>query len=160
MGNARKSRKRKNGYNYSVNHRRKLKKKLKRRVKIKSKPVKEAWDETKGVYENMKDMGLSSNPNEMDVSEDVEATKKHVVEALEAEASQPTRKTLRMSGDNVKFCVYMLEKYGEDYKAMAKDSKNYYQHTPAQIRQKIKTLQKIPEQWNAYLKAKQMCGEP
>lgn len=37
---------------------------------------------------------------------------------------------------------------------MAKDPKNYYQDTPAQIKNKIKKFQKIPIQWNAYLRAK------
>lgn len=162
MGNEKRSRRRKTSHTYGTNHKRKLRKKLKRRIKIKSKPVKEAWDESKSIYQNMKDMGLASDPNVvMDTSEarKEQPRKKHVLESLEAEASQPTRSTLRMSGDNVKFCVYMIEKYGEDYEAMSRDSKNYFQETPAQIRQKIATLKKIPEHWNAYLAAKEMCEE-
>lgn len=160
MGNARKSRKRKNKYNYSMNRMKKLKKSSKRRIKIKSLPVREAWEETKGIYDNMRDMGLAANPNETISTTDsvrkLRAPKAHVVKQLEEEASQPMASTLRLSGDNVKFCVYMLEKYGEDYVAMAKDRKNYFQETPAKIRQMISTFKKIPEQWNAYLRVKEL----
>ncbi|CAN7979901.1 nucleolar protein 16 [Ixodes scapularis] len=160
MGNAKTTKKRKNRYNYSINRKKKLKKKAKRRIKIQSVPVKEAWEETKGVYDNLRDMGLAADPNEAlsiaGSSKKVKAPKRIVVKKLEEEASQPTANTLRLSGDNVKFCVYMLEKYDEDYVAMARDRKNYFQETPAQIRQKIQTFKKIPEQWNAYLRAKEM----
>ncbi|KAH9368238.1 nucleolar protein 16-like [Haemaphysalis longicornis] len=167
MGNAKKTKKR-HRQKYSVNRKRKMKKKLKRQVKIQSIPIKEAWEENKGIYDNMRDMGLAADPNKavpMDVDAQTSskskrkarAPKEHVVKMLETEASEPRPSTLRLSGDNVKFCVYMLEKYGEDYVAMAKDRKNYFQETPAQIRQKINTFKKIPEQWNAYLRAKELA---
>ena len=38
---------------------------------------------------------------------------------------------------------------------MARDDKNYYQDTPKQIRKKIMTFKSIPEQYKAYLKAKE-----
>ena len=44
-----------------------------------------------------------------------------------------------------------MKKYGKDYKAMARDSKNYYQETWKQLRQKVRTFKKIPEQFNKYL---------
>lgn len=40
---------------------------------------------------------------------------------------------------------------------MARDTKNYYQESPGQIRQKIQKFKKIPTQWNAYLKAKKIA---
>lgn len=35
---------------------------------------------------------------------------------LEAEAAVPEAKTLRLSEPEVRFCTYMMEKHGEDYK--------------------------------------------
>lgn len=45
-----------------------------------------------------------------------------------------------------------MDKYGHDYKAMAKDKKNYYQETWKQLRAKVKTFMGIPKQYGAYLK--------
>ncbi|KAK3095549.1 hypothetical protein FSP39_015991 [Pinctada imbricata] len=45
----------------------------------------------------------------------------------------------------------MMEKYGEDYKAMARDSRNHFQDTPKQIKRKIQVFKSIPEQYNEYL---------
>ena len=39
--------------------------------------------------------------------------------------------------------------------AMAKDYKNYYQDTPKQIRKKIMKFKSIPEQYKAYIEAKE-----
>ena len=41
--------------------------------------------------------------------------KTKVIEDLEAIASRPQPKNFRFGPQNVKFCVYMIEKYGEDY---------------------------------------------
>lgn len=35
---------------------------------------------------------------------------------LEMEANLPLEKTLRLSSEEAKYCIYMMEKYGEDYK--------------------------------------------
>ncbi|GIY85713.1 nucleolar protein 16 [Caerostris extrusa] len=77
-----------------------------------------------------------------------------VITQLEAEANVPPAKTLKLPTEPMKFCVYMIEKYGDDYEAMTRDPKNYYQCTAAQIRKKIKKFKSIPSQWNAYLRAK------
>ena len=37
----------------------------------------------------------------------------------------------------------MMEKFGDDYKKMAKDYKNYYQDTPAQLRKRIGQFKKM-----------------
>jgi len=46
----------------------------------------------------------------------------------------------------------MMSKYGEDYKAMARDRRNEWQETPKQIKQKIVKFRSIPEQFAKYAK--------
>lgn len=38
---------------------------------------------------------------------------------------------------------------------MARDSKNYYQDTPKQIKRKINKFKSVPDQYNAYLRSKE-----
>jgi hypothetical protein len=140
-------------------------------------------------------MGLSVNPNKTlsipNMYEEIESINKKsksnktkkgknqkskVVTDLEAIANKPQDKNFRFGPETIKFCVYMIEKYGNDYKvfkmffnysmflisinfilkAMMRDKKNYYQESVGQIKQKINKFKSIPEQWNAYIKAKQM----
>lgn len=60
----------------------------------------------------------------------------------------------RLPKGQVEFITYLLDKYGHDYKAMAKDKKNYYQETWKQLRAKVKTFMGIPKQYAEYLKAR------
>ena len=112
-------------------------------------------------------MGLSADPNKtikipktkdiiasnsVEASTSTSGTKRHVVNALEREACQPQEKTLRLSEPEVRYCTFMMDKYGDDYKAMARDHKNYYQDTPKQIRRKINVFKSIPAQYELYVK--------
>ncbi len=53
-----------------------------------------------------------------------------------------------------RYCIYMMEKFGDDYKKMAKDYKNYYQDTPAQLRKRIGQFKKMNDQYEKYLSEK------
>lgn len=157
-------------FDYNKNRRRAWKKSQKL-PSIGCEQVKNAWDNKKSLKQNLKDMGLSYDPNQtlaipkakdliagkMEVEEmPISAIKKgKVVQELESEANQPQAKTLKFSEPEVRFCIYMMEKYGEEYKKMARDDKNYYQETPKQIRRKIRTFMNIPDQYKAYLKSKE-----
>ncbi|XP_052706912.1 nucleolar protein 16-like [Crassostrea angulata] len=171
MGRVRKKRKGAK-YNYDKN-RRKEWKKAKKLPTIGCTQIKEAWDPKKSVKKNLEEMGISADPNQtfkipktkdIFISEDSKTDeeektrkrqpKEHVIEDLEMEASIPQEKTLKLSSEEVKYCIYMLEKYGEDYKAMARDKRNHFQDTPKQIKKKIKTFMNIPEQYNAYIASK------
>ncbi|KAL3864483.1 hypothetical protein ACJMK2_006162 [Sinanodonta woodiana] len=172
MGKHIKNRKMKFRYNVD---RKKQWKKSKKLPAIKCPEIRQAWDNKKTVLQNMADMGLSADPNKtikipstkeligpknMKV-EDNNQTKKppkpkkiYVAQALEEQASSSSEKKLRLSEPDVQYCIYMMEKYGDDYKAMARDYKNYYQDTPKQIRRKINVFKSIPKQYNAYLQSK------
>lgn len=128
---------------------------------IECKQIKKAWIANKSVEQNMRLMGLSSDPNitlkvpstkELLNNENKKTQKKEkkikqttVIKELEEEASIPPAKTLQLSEPLVRYCVCMLETYGEDYKAMAKDRKNYYQDTPKQIKRKISSFKNTPD---------------
>lgn len=98
-------------------------------------------------------VSITSNNDEWE-EEPLEArpTKSHVVEALEEDARAPRVKMFRLPKSQVEWVTYLMEKYGKDYKAMARDKKNYYQETWKQIRAKIKLFKSIPEQYEVYLK--------
>jgi len=90
--------------------------------------------------------------------------KTQVVQDLETEAVAATeeakkRKLLRLSQPEIRYCIYMMEKHGEEYDRMARDPKNVYQDTAAQIRRKIETFKSIPIQYNAYLRSKGLLTE-
>ncbi|XP_029046411.1 nucleolar protein 16 [Osmia bicornis bicornis] len=170
--------KRRKKFRMNVNRKR-LRNKLQKLPTIKCKQLKDSWEVTKSTRTNLKQMGLAYDPNEtLKVSsnkeqlvekfkvedlenvskkdEDVEMTpvKVHVSEELEAEAKAPRRRMFKLPNSQVNFLTYLLDKYGEDYKAMARDKKNYDQLTWKQIRAKIKVFKGIPEQYNEYLQTK------
>ncbi|CAH0546722.1 unnamed protein product [Brassicogethes aeneus] len=175
MVKLRKQRRRK-VYRHNVNRKR-LRNKINNPGSIGCKDVKDAWDHSKSIPTNMKAMGLSYNPNdtikipnnknnykasimsneefewqEEDLEEDQLPNKAFVVEALEADAKAPRVKKFRLPNSALEWVKYLLKKYGHDYKAMAKDRKNYNQDTWKQIRQKVRTFKKIPEQSSEFLK--------
>ncbi|XP_075712593.1 nucleolar protein 16 [Rhinoderma darwinii] len=159
MGKVKKTRK--NTYNYSVNR-----KKLKRRAKKKDAPriacdeIRNAWDERKSVATNLADMGLAADPNKAfpihadtgTSSEQKLVRKPYVVQGLKASASLPSKKTMGISSDMVFYVRHMVENYGEDYKAMARDEQNYYQDTPKQIQRKVNLYRRHhPNEYKALL---------
>ncbi|XP_054719788.1 nucleolar protein 16-like [Uloborus diversus] len=123
--------------------------------KIKCDQLKSSWDASKSYLRNMSEMGLADDPNRaVHKKKPKKAMKMEVISALEAEANAPQERMLRLPTEPIKFCVYMIEKYAEDYEAMSRDPKNYYQLTPSQIRKKINKFKSILPQWNGYLRAK------
>ncbi|CAJ0957147.1 unnamed protein product, partial [Mesorhabditis belari] len=64
-------------------------------------------------------------------------------EAKELEDKQSGRKTKLLDRD-MEFCIYMIERHGDDYSAMARDSKNLFQETPKQIQKKLRIYKESP----------------
>ncbi|XP_063381305.1 nucleolar protein 16 [Cydia fagiglandana] len=148
---------------------------------VNCKTLKEAWDMKKSTLRNLKEMGLANDPNKAikipnykqeqlkrakkiinqeessESEEDTEVKiipKKEVVERLEKEARAPRERKFMLPKGQVEYLTYLLDKYGHDYKAMARDKKNFYQETWKQIRAKIKTFMGIPKQYGEYLQAR------
>ena len=102
-------------------------------------------------------VSIASNDNEWE-EEHMEAqpTKLHVVESLEGDARAPRVKMFRLPKGQVEWITYLMDTYGKNYRAMARDKKNYNQETWKQIRAKIKRFKSIPEQYSEYLKARNL----
>ncbi|XP_066582380.1 nucleolar protein 16 [Prorops nasuta] len=169
-------------------NRKRLRNKLKRLPIIKCAQMKQEWEVTKSTRLNLRDMGLAYDPNEVlkipnikeqllkkvinerndmqcewkteDISKETNIAKKsHVAKELEAEARAPRERLFKLPKGQVQFLTYLLDKYGEDYKAMARDKKNHYQMTWKQIRAKINKFKSIPEQYNEYLHSKSSLSD-
>ncbi|KAI4471091.1 hypothetical protein MML48_1g19249 [Holotrichia oblita] len=167
---------RKKVYRHNVNRKR-LRNKLHKVGNIECKEIKQAWDRNKSVQINLKEMGLSYDPNQTikipnnkkqlktkiittssewieEEIEEVEIPKKHVAEELEKDAKAPRVKLFRLPKGQVEWITYLMDKYGNDFKAMVKDKRNYNQETWKQLRAKIKRFKSIPEQYSEYIKNK------
>lgn len=165
-----KTRRQKFGYNVN---RKRLNRNARRKAvpRIECSHIRHAWDHTKSVRQNLAEMGLAMDPNkavplrkrkgkamEVDVDERRQELirKPYVLNDLEAEASLPEKKGNTLSRDLIDYVRYMVESHGEDYKAMARDEKNYYQDTPKQIRNKINVYKRFyPAEWEAFVQSLQ-----
>jgi hypothetical protein len=136
-----KGKKKKRTFNYEKDRRREWRNK-KKTPTINCETIKNNWDSKKSLKANLAQMGLAFDPNQATTTKDktrkaVPVSKTNVVEELEQIASTVVPVKLTMAQPDMQFCKYMSEKYGEDYVAMSRDLKNYYQETPKQIRRKI-----------------------
>nr|CAD7452676.1 unnamed protein product [Timema tahoe] len=136
-------------------------------------PIKKEWENSKSAVRNIEEMGLVYDPNitfkipktrelikptaeEQDddmIEEGAHPApkKEHVAQSIEREARAPRERTFRLPSTQVQWLSYLMDKHGDNYKAMARDGKNYYQDTWKQIRAKINRFKGIPEQYNEYL---------
>ncbi|XP_058809049.1 nucleolar protein 16 [Phymastichus coffea] len=166
--------KRRKRFRANVNRKR-LRNKLNKLPNIECKQIKESWEATRSTIKNLTQMGLAYDPNDVlkvpslkqtfletvknsqqdeSETENVEENvpnKLYVAQSLEKEARHPRAKLFRLPNNEVQFATYMMDKYGDDYKAMVRDRKNYNQLTWRQIKAKINRLKSIPEQYAEYL---------
>ncbi|XP_012695558.1 nucleolar protein 16 [Clupea harengus] len=151
--------------------RKKLKKKLRRKLAptIECAQIRKAWDDRKTVQQNLRDMGLQhdsktvlpihqpkhTKSEAMDVeTEDLLVVKPYVVRDMEAQASIPVEIIKTLSRDLMEYAQHMVKEHGEDYKAMARDEKNYYQDTPKQIKRKIEDYKRYhPDEYSVFMQA-------
>ncbi|KAJ7997056.1 hypothetical protein DPEC_G00224960 [Dallia pectoralis] len=162
-----------NTFDYTKN-RKKLKKQFKKREapRIECPQIRNAWSDKKSVARNLRDMGLAFDPNRAipiktpNIAAPQKTTeiarapalvrKPYVLNGLVAEASLPEKETKTLSTDLIEYVQYMLREHNDNYKAMARDEKNYYQDTPSQIRRKVKEYKRWhPEQYNTFIESLQ-----
>nr|XP_056718620.1 nucleolar protein 16 [Euleptes europaea] len=156
-------------YNYNVD-RKKLNRAFRKQQapRIKCSQIRHAWDRTKSVSQNLAEMGLAADPNKavpipklmqpvmkMDLDGPGKKTtvvrKPYVLSELEYQASLPEKKSETLSRDLIDYVQHMIRSHGQNYKAMARDEKNYYQDTPKQIKGKISVYKRFyPEEYQAF----------
>ncbi|XP_053145823.1 nucleolar protein 16 [Hemicordylus capensis] len=169
-----KGKSRRQKYSYNVN-RKKQNKASRRRAnpRIKCAQIRHAWDSTRSVSQNLAEMGLAIDPNkavpipktiqrvmqmEIDGQEGRRkiVRKPYVLNELEFEASLPEKKSETLSRDLIDYVQHMIRNHGENYKAMARDEKNYYQDTPKQIKRKINVYKRFySEEFKAFVSSLQ-----
>ncbi|KAM6984622.1 nucleolar protein 16 [Aplochiton taeniatus] len=169
--------KRRKTFDYTRN-RKKMKNQLKKKEapRIECQQIRNAWNNTKSVAKNMQEMGLALDPNRAlpiknqrlvavgEQRKEVQSTmvvKPYVVKltVMEEEANLPGTHTKTLSADLIQYCQHMLREHGDNYKAMARDEKNYYQDTPKQIRRKVDQYKRLhPKAHAAFLSSLQTAA--
>merc|ERR1719242_512057 len=100
----------------------------------------------KMVKEMKKKKGLEVD----DDKEEEMRRKSEVIAKLEEEAKFEAKQTFRFTPTQVQLISYMMDKHGEDWSAMARDSKNHYQETAAKLRGMVTKFISIPEHYAVY----------
>ncbi|CAF0796693.1 unnamed protein product [Brachionus calyciflorus] len=165
-------------FNYNKDLKKKWKKtKAKENPVVKTEHLKDFWNSKKSIKANYAEMGLCSDPNftlgipktknilnpefmeiekakQLDQALNESKKETPALKKLIAEANRPVEKVYNLNENDILYCIYMMEKYSEDYAKMAKDYKNYYQDTPAQIRKKINLFKQMKGPYQKYLSDK------
>lgn len=95
------------------------------------------------------ELGLAEDPNKIIGKKKKKQNKKSqqpsskFVRELEEQANKPVKKNFKFSKVMCEELEYYINKYSDDYQAMARDKKNVYQDSPGQLRYKIKKYLKI-----------------
>lgn len=94
------------------------------------------------------ELGLAEDPNKI-IGKKKRQNKKRqqppskFVRELEEQANKPVKKNFKFSKVMCEDLEYYINKYSDDYQAMARDKRNVYQDSPGQLRYKIKKFLKI-----------------
>ncbi|XP_002155670.1 nucleolar protein 16 [Hydra vulgaris] len=134
-------------------------KKLKKPT-IKDSTLQKHWDKSKTLHNNLKDLGLAYDSNaaikintgkktkHSDVVKDTnkmeidETLNKPVIKEFERQAANGMKMERHIAPGEAKFLMTLIKKHGTNYKAMAKDKDNTYQHTAKQLKRKCESLLK------------------
>ncbi|XP_029304775.1 nucleolar protein 16 [Cottoperca gobio] len=165
MPKAKKSGKRKK-FNYTQDRKKLKKQHIKKcNPRIENSQIRNAWDDNKSMARNLQEMGLAFDPNrtlpikkKSLLREDRVTkapagivTKPYVLNQLEEEANRPEKDSKTLSSDLIEYAQYMIREHKDDFKAMARDEKNYYQDTPKQIKRKLNEYKRChPQHYDAF----------
>lgn len=99
------------------------------------------------------DVGLATDPNKVIGKKKKKQRKgpkptSDFVRELEEKANKPQKKRFKFGKVMCEELEYYIEKYADDYQAMARDKKNIYQDSPGQLKYKINKYIKIHKNKN------------
>lgn len=149
-------------FDYSKDRKKAKRRMLKKRAPtIENVHIRNAWDDGRSMATNLSEMGLSFDPNRTmpvkqtsKIGTPVTVKKPYLINQLEEEASRPGKDTRSLSSDLIEYVQHMVREHKDNYKAMARDEKNYYQDTPKQIKKKVdKYMHLYPEQYAAFMQS-------
>lgn len=95
------------------------------------------------------DIGLVEDPNKVigknkkKRKNTTEVKPSKFVQELEEKANRPQKKKFKFGKVMCEELEYYIQKYGDDYQAMARDKRNVYQDSPGQLKYKINKYTKI-----------------
>lgn len=99
---------------------------------------------------------LEEDQSESDAEQEKSFPKHHVVDELEKNSKELRESKFRLPKGQIKLISYYIDKFGLDYKKMAKDVKNYDQETWRQLRAKCRKFMSIPEHFSKYLEERDL----
>lgn len=94
------------------------------------------------------ELGIALDPNKIrkNAVTKKKSTKTDFVRKLEQEANKPVKKKFKFGKVMCEELEYYIQKYQDNYEAMARDKKNIYQESPGQLRYKINKYIKLHKQ--------------
>lgn len=120
------------------------------------KPLAKSRETAKFIREGVKkhksfyqELGIADDPNKVIGKKKKNQNKKNkqptsdFVRELEEQANKPVKKNFKFGKVMCQELEYYINKYSDDYQAMARDKRNVYQDSPGQLRYKIKKYLKI-----------------
>jgi len=137
--------------------------------------LRQHWDTSKTLQQNMKHLGLAFDSNkatpglarekklkkkdflkqdlmaqnEMTMEVEKEPINTAVIDEFSKQAANGQKIERHIAPGEAKFVMELIQKHSTNYKAMARDKRNKYQHTPKQLQRKCEGLLKS-NQLNKY----------
>ncbi|XP_020610290.1 nucleolar protein 16-like [Orbicella faveolata] len=141
-------------------------KKREKKVKVLNQTLRQNWDQKKTLKQNLQNLGLAFDANaavpipkrkvkghnteeveEMEVDREPTA----VVKEFEKMAANELKGERHISPGEAQFLWQLIQDHGNNYKGMARDKRNCYQHTPNQLRRKCEAFLRSTQDFSGYL---------
>jgi len=141
-------------------------KKKDKKVKVLNQTLRQNWDQKKTLKQNLRDLGLAFDANaavplpkrkaknqkcqeveEMEVDKEPTA----VIKEFEKMAADEVKIERHISPGEAQFLWQLIQAHGNNYKDMARDKRNYYQHTPNQLKRKCEAFLRSKQDFSGYL---------